>query len=134
MKTLYLLLSLLALASPIAAQFGSFFDQMFGGHGGHGGHGHQQHQGHQGHGQQHHPNVPSDPSIYQANYQRAHCDKYLCPDTLACVHYPHHCPCPWPSHEDKAELAEGQRICVSRGGFKAGEAARKIELARKGML
>lgn len=181
MRTLLpLLLTLLTLASPISAQFGSFFDQMFGG----GGHGHhQQHQQqHHGHGQQQHPNVPSDPSIYQANYQRAHCDKYLCPDTLgmsfrhslslllfgrggswewmgngrgseekgrgwemqgkmltginttACVHYPHHCPCPWPSHEDKAELAEGQRICVSRGGFKAGEAARKIELARKGML
>ncbi|CCC13882.1 hypothetical protein SMACR_07951 [Sordaria macrospora] len=133
MRTLTLLLSLLFLASPIAAQFGSFFDQMFGG-GGHGGHGHQHQQQHQGHGQQQHPNVPSDPSIYQANYQRAHCDKYLCPDTLACVHYPHHCPCPWPSHEDKVELAEGQRVCVSRGGFKAGEAARKIELARQGLL
>lgn len=52
----------------------------------------------------------------------------------ACVHYPHHCPCAWPSHEDKFELAEGQRICVSKGGFKAGEAARKVELARKGLL
>ncbi|EGO61674.1 hypothetical protein NEUTE1DRAFT_59120 [Neurospora tetrasperma FGSC 2508] len=135
MRTLYLvLLCLLTLASPIAAQFGSFFDQMFGGHGGHGHQQTQQQQQHQGHGHQQHPNVPSDPSIYQANYQRAHCDKYLCPDTLACVHYPHHCPCPWPLHEDKAELAEGQRICVSKGGFKVGEAARKIELARKGML
>ncbi|KAK3948024.1 hypothetical protein QBC32DRAFT_352617 [Pseudoneurospora amorphoporcata] len=136
MRTLtFLLITLLTLASPIAAQFGSFFDQMFGGGGhGHGHHQQQQQHGHQGHGQQQHPNVPSDPSIYQANYQRAHCDKYLCPDTLACVHYPHHCPCPWPSHEDKVELAEGQRICVSRGGFKAGEAARKIELARKGLL
>jgi hypothetical protein len=64
----------------------------------------------------------------------AHCDNYICPDTLACVHFPHHCPCAWPSHEDKFELADGQRICVSRGGFKAGEAARKVELARKGLL
>ncbi|KAK7713221.1 Long chronological lifespan protein 2 [Diaporthe eres] len=66
--------------------------------------------------------------------QGAHCENYLCPDTLACVHFPHHCPCAWPSHEDKFELADGQRICVSKGGFKAGEAARKVELARKGLL
>ena len=88
MRTLTLLLSLLFLASPITAQFGSFFDQMFGG-GGHGGHGHQHQQQHQGHGQQQHPNVPSDPSIYQANYQRAHCDKYLCPDTLGMSSFPY---------------------------------------------
>jgi hypothetical protein len=131
---------LLALASVVSAQFG-FFDHMF--HG----------------GQQHHQqpqNVPSDSSNYRAQYLRARCDKYLCPDTLgelqpghahqrslltiawayitACVHFPHHCPCPWPAHEDKFELAEGQRICISKGGFKAGEAARKVELARKGLL
>lgn len=64
----------------------------------------------------------------------ATCDKYLCPDTLACVHFPHHCPCAFDAHEEKFELADGQRICVSRGGFKEGEAARKIELARKGLL
>lgn len=64
----------------------------------------------------------------------ASCDKYLCPDTLACVHFPHHCPCAWDAHEDKHELAEGNRICVSKGGFREGEAARKIELARKGLL
>lgn len=57
-----------------------------------------------------------------------------CPDYIACVHFPHHCPCPYPANEEKVELAEGQRICVSRGGFKAGEAARKVELARKGLL
>lgn len=68
------------------------------------------------------------------NSNTAHCENYLCPDTLACVHFPHHCPCAWPSHEDKFELADGQRICISRGGFKAGEAARKVELARKGLL
>ncbi|KAL1839550.1 hypothetical protein VTJ49DRAFT_1413 [Mycothermus thermophilus] len=108
----------LALVSVVSAQFG-FFDHMF--HGGQ-----QQHQQPQ--------NVPSDSSNYRAQYSRAHCDKYLCPDTLACVHFPHHCPCPWPAHEDKFELAEGQRICISKGGFKAGEAARKVELARKGLL
>ena len=52
----------------------------------------------------------------------------------ACVHFPHHCPCAWPNHQEKFELGEGSRICVSKGGFKAGEAARKVELARKNLL
>lgn len=86
-------LSLLALTGAASAQFGGFFDQMFGG---------------QGQGGQRQPqNVPSDPSAYQHNYEScespdmpsslaapalrggdlanssvAHCDKYLCPDTL----------------------------------------------------
>ncbi|KAI1422522.1 hypothetical protein F5Y12DRAFT_613549 [Xylaria sp. FL1777] len=108
-------------ASAARAQFG-FFDQMFGG-------GQQQQQ------QQQRPqNVPSDSSFYQTNFDRMHCDNYLCPDTLACVHFPHHCPCAWPNHEDKFEMGEGHRICVSKGGFRAGEAARKVELARKGLL
>ena len=52
---------------------------------------------------------------------------------LACV--PLHTTAPAPSmRKEKFELADGQRICVSRGGFKEGEAARKIELARKGLL
>ncbi|KAH9909681.1 hypothetical protein F4778DRAFT_9226 [Xylariomycetidae sp. FL2044] len=119
-----LILSLLS--STAYAQFG-FFDQMFGGGGGGGGGGHQREQ------QQPH-NVPSDSSIYRSNFERMHCDNYLCPDTLACVHFPHHCPCAWPENEDKVEMADGSRICVSKGGFKAGEAARKVELARKGML
>ena len=65
---------------------------------------------------------------------RLHCTHYLCPGTLACVHFPHHCPCPFPAMEDKVELGEGIAVCVSKGGYKAGEAARKIELARKGLL
>jgi hypothetical protein len=64
----------------------------------------------------------------------AHCSNYLCPDTLACVHFPHHCPCTHPSYEEKFELGEGKAVCISKGGFKAGEAARKVELARKGLL
>ena len=32
------------------------------------------------------------------------------------------------------ELGEGSAICVSKGGWKEGEAKRKIELARKGLL
>ncbi|KAF6804122.1 hypothetical protein CMUS01_14922 [Colletotrichum musicola] len=110
-------LVLLTLISSTQAQFG-FFEQMFGGQ--------QQ--------QQQPQNVPSDPSQYQQRYDGSYCEHYLCPDTLACVHFPHHCPCPWPANQEKVELAEGNRICVSRGGFAAGEAARKIELARKGML
>ncbi|KLU91697.1 hypothetical protein MAPG_10215 [Magnaporthiopsis poae ATCC 64411] len=117
-------LILLALIGTVSAQFGGFFDQMFGGGGGH----QQQQQ------QQQQQNVPSDSSWYRSNVDAAQCSNYLCPDTLACVHFPHHCPCPFPDHEDKFELADGQRICVSRGGFKAGEAARKVELARKGLL
>ncbi|KAF3771149.1 hypothetical protein M406DRAFT_32669 [Cryphonectria parasitica EP155] len=116
--SLSVLFALLGLAS---AQF-NFFEQMFGGGGG----GQQQHQQQQ--------NVPSDASFYRSQVDRAYCSNYLCPDTLACVHFPHHCPCAWPSHEDKFELADGQRVCVSKGGFKEGEAARKVELARKGLL
>ncbi|KAI1323653.1 hypothetical protein F5Y16DRAFT_383054 [Xylariaceae sp. FL0255] len=115
-----LLLAVLSLASVTNAQFG-FFDQMFGGGG------HQQEP-------QRPQNVPSDPSHYQGQFNSMHCDNYLCPDTLACVHFPHHCPCAWPNNEDKFELGDGSRICISKGGFKAGEAARKVELARKGML
>ncbi|KAJ4321281.1 Long chronological lifespan protein 2 [Fusarium piperis] len=119
MRSLIAILSLLSLAS---AQFGGFFDQMFGQQGGH---------------EQHHAqpqNNPSDASHYRHQYDNSVCDKYLCPDTLACVHFPHHCPCAWDAQQEKFELAEGQRICVSRGGFREGETARKLELARKGLL
>jgi len=64
----------------------------------------------------------------------AHCTNFLCPGTLACVHFPHHCPCPHPDVEEKVELGDGSMVCVSKGGYKAGEASRKIELARKGLL
>ncbi|KAK5940944.1 Long chronological lifespan protein 2 [Knufia obscura] len=101
------------------AQF-QFFDQFFGG---------QQ----QGGGQQEKQNVASDSSWFQQTWQQATCSNYLCPDTLACVHFPHHCPCAFPEVEDKVELADGIRVCASKGGFKEGETLRKIELARKGL-
>ncbi|ROT34584.1 hypothetical protein SODALDRAFT_321458 [Sodiomyces alkalinus F11] len=125
MRSTFSSLTLVLLTSVAAAQaqFG-FFEQMFSGGGG--GQQHQQ--------QQQQQNVPSDSVHYRRQYDGLHCDKYLCPDTLACVHFPHHCPCAWPNHEDKFELAEGQRICVSRGGFAEGEAARKVQLARQGKL
>ncbi|KGO65314.1 hypothetical protein PITC_015820 [Penicillium italicum] len=113
--------ALLLLVSVAQAQF-NFFDQMFGG-------GEQQQRQ-----QQRSQNVPSDSDRYQQMWSGAQCDHYLCPGTLACVHVPHHCPCPHPDVEDKVELGEGSAVCVSKGGFKAGEAARKIELARKGLL
>ncbi|KAM0818429.1 putative Long chronological lifespan protein 2 [Seiridium cardinale] len=118
-----LLLVLAAFLSTATAQFG-FFEQMFGG-----GDGQQQQQQ-----QRQQPNVPSDSTIYRQNFESFTCDNYLCPDTLACVHFPHHCPCPFPANEDKVETTDGHRLCVSKGGYKAGEAMRKVELARKGML
>jgi hypothetical protein len=59
---------------------------------------------------------------------------HLIPELLACVSFPHHCPCAFPANEDKFETGDGHRFCASKGGFRAGEAARKVELARKGML
>lgn len=63
-----------------------------------------------------------------------HCDRYLCPGTLACVHFPHHCPCAFPDVEDKVELGDGIAVCASKGGYAAGEMQRKVELARKGLI
>ncbi|KAI4182146.1 MAG: hypothetical protein L6R41_006168 [Letrouitia leprolyta] len=74
------------------------------------------------------PQIDADPLI------PAHCTNYLCPGTLSCVHFPHHCPCAWPAVEDKIELGEGSMVCVSKGGWAKGEAGRKVELARKGLL
>ncbi|KAF2703408.1 hypothetical protein K504DRAFT_463471 [Pleomassaria siparia CBS 279.74] len=108
-------------ATTANAQFG-FFDQMFG---------NQQQQQQQHHQQQ---NVRSDSSWYQAQYEGAHCSNYLCPGTLSCVSFPHHCPCAWETVEDKAELGDGIAVCASKGGYNVGETARKIELARKGLL
>ncbi|KAJ5145863.1 uncharacterized protein N7515_000427 [Penicillium bovifimosum] len=113
--------ALLLIVSVAQAQF-NFFDQMFGG-------GEQQQRQ-----QQRSQQAASDSSRYQQMWAGAQCDNYLCPGTLACVHFPHHCPCPHPDVEEKVELGEGSAICVSKGGFKEGEAARKIELARKGAL
>ena len=64
----------------------------------------------------------------------AHCDKYLCPATLSCVDKPSHCPCAWPNQEDKIEMSESLALCASKGGWKEGEMARKVDLARKGLM
>jgi hypothetical protein len=139
------------LVSVAQAQF-NFFDQMFG-------NGEQQQRQ-----QQRSQNAPSDSARYQQMWREgklkiwcfssmlahvsiankaisltsgtstAQCENYLCPGTLACVHFPHHCPCPHPDVEEKVEFGEGSAVCVSKGGYKAGESARKIELARKGLL
>ncbi|KAF2744914.1 hypothetical protein M011DRAFT_488462 [Sporormia fimetaria CBS 119925] len=87
-----------------------------------------------GHQQQQEQNVRSDASWYQAQYEGAPCSNYLCPGTLSCVHFPHHCPCAWESVEDKVELGPGIAVCASKGGFKKDETFHKIELARKGLL
>ncbi|MCJ1473577.1 Long chronological lifespan protein 2 [Lambiella insularis] len=115
------LLFLTLLLLPLAAAQFQFFEQMF--------------QGHPQQQQQQAPqNVASDSSWYRQNYENAHCTNYLCPDTLACVSFPHHCPCAFPAVEDKVELGDSGALCISKGGWKAGEAARKIELARKGLI
>ncbi|KAI7027262.1 hypothetical protein KC355_g404 [Hortaea werneckii] len=139
MHLLSILAPLLFLILPATAQF-QFFEHMFGGGSG---------------GPQQPPqNAASDSSWYQAQYEngrptynrvtatralslteyKARCDKYLCPHTLSCVHFPHHCPCAFPAVEDKVELGDGSMICASKGGWSQGEAGRKIELARKGLL
>lgn len=133
MNLLLLLLTLTSLATAQFFNFGNMFGQQ------------QQHQEPQ--------NMPSDSEWYQQQYESgeppsshlidsldmlmvrvARCDKYLCPHTLSCVHFPHHCPCAFPEQEDKVEFGEGSMVCVSKGGFKVGEAQRKIDLARKGLL
>jgi len=118
-KPITCLWALLLFLSAARAQF-QFFEHMFGGQ--------------QEHHQPEQQDVPSDSSWYQRTWDGAQCSRYLCPGTLACVHFPHHCPCPHPDIEEKAELGEGSAVCISKGGFKAGEALRKIELARKGLL
>ncbi|KNG51809.1 long chronological lifespan protein 2 [Stemphylium lycopersici] len=125
MPRFHILLAVLAsLVWSASAQFG-FFDQMFGGGGGGGGGGQQRAEP---------QNVRSDSSWYQAQYEGAQCSHYLCPGTLSCVHFPHHCPCAWENTEDKAELGDGIAICGSKGGWVEGEFGRKVELARKGLL
>ncbi|KAL8840794.1 MAG: hypothetical protein Q9176_003641 [Flavoplaca citrina] len=64
--------------------------------------------GHQHQQHQQPQNVASDSEWYQQTYESA--------------------------VEDKIELSQGSAICVSKGGYRAGEAARKVELARKGLL
>jgi hypothetical protein len=151
MRYIATILALMTLLSTTFAQF-QFFEQMFNGDGGQQQHHHQQRQA----------NVASDSEWYQGVYHQgklspiylptnialqtcrtlhhelmllvARCDKYLCPGTLACVHFPHHCPCAFPDVEDKIELGEGSAICASKGGYKKGETKRKVELARKGLL
>ncbi|MCJ1467889.1 Long chronological lifespan protein 2 [Pseudocyphellaria aurata] len=119
--TYLILLSLLTALS--SAQF-QFFEQMFSG-------GNQQQHHHQ---QQQQQNVASDSSWYRKTYESAYCSNYLCPGTLACVHFPHHCPCAFPDVEDKFEFGDGSAMCVSKSGWKAEETARKVELARKGLI
>ncbi|RMZ81562.1 hypothetical protein DV737_g2462, partial [Chaetothyriales sp. CBS 132003] len=117
------LLSLLLLPALASAQF-QFFDNFF----------QQQQQGGQQRQSSSQQNVPSDSAWYQQTYDSARCSNYLCPDTLACVHFPHHCPCAWPSVQDKVELGEGVRLCASKGGWKNAEVAAKVDLARKGWI
>ncbi|KAF8437790.1 hypothetical protein BGX38DRAFT_1320723 [Terfezia claveryi] len=111
------------------AQFGQFFEQMF--HGGGGSHQQQQQQQ-----QQREQDVASDATWYKKTYEGATCSKYLCPGTLACVDKPTHCPCAFPDVEEKYELdTDGIAVCLSKSlEWGRSDTARKVELARKGLL
>ncbi|TGZ77167.1 hypothetical protein EX30DRAFT_360224 [Ascodesmis nigricans] len=79
-------------------------------------------------------NVASDSAWYRGVFEKAPCDRYLCPGTLACVDKPTHCPCAWPDVEEKFELHEdGLAVCLSQSAVE-GRTARKVELARKGLI
>ncbi|KAF3941051.1 hypothetical protein ABW19_dt0203845 [Dactylella cylindrospora] len=119
----YTISTILLLAAPllVAGQFGGgFFEHLFNGGDGH-------------HHQQRSHDVPSDSSWYQQTHNQAACSKYLCPGTLACVDRATHCPCAFPNVEEKFELSDGSAVCVTKMGKKGGT-AKKIELARKGLL
>ncbi|KAL2424207.1 Long chronological lifespan protein 2 [Exophiala dermatitidis] len=119
---MHLIPSLILLFVGLAAAQFQFFEQFFQG-------------GQQGQqASQDKQNVPSDSSWYRQNWEGATCSNYLCPDTLACVHFPHHCPCPHSDVEDKVELGEGIAVCASKGGYKVGETIRKIGLARRALI
>ena len=118
-----LLFIIVVLPLSALAQF-HFFEQMFSG----GARPQQQQQ------QQPRGDVASDSSWYRSVYGQARCSKYLCPETLSCVDKPSHCPCAWPAHEDKVELSDGRAVCASKSGIREGEMARKVDLARKGLL
>ncbi|KAI9791616.1 MAG: Long chronological lifespan protein 2 [Peltula sp. TS41687] len=116
------LLTIFVLLPPLAlGQFHQFFEHMFQHHD----------EAHQAAHQQAHQqaqqqrNVPSDSNWYRQNYENG---------TLACVHFPHHCPCAFPDVEEKFELADGSAICVSKGGSREDQAKRKVEMVRKGWL
>lgn len=122
MKSLSILTTLAVSPILVSAQFGNFFEQMFSGGGG-GDHGHRD------------SNVGSDSQWYRENWERASCNKFLCSGTLSCVDKPTHCPCAFPDVEDKFEIdSDGLAICLSKSGKVAGLTARKVELARKGLL
>lgn len=94
----------LALVAPCLAQFGSFFDQIFGDH-------HQQFQQQQQ--QQQGPEIVNN--VVENTYIDMACDRFLCEDTLVCVETPGDCPCQFPDSQMKCVLPDGQGyVCISK--------------------
>ncbi|KAK9480897.1 hypothetical protein V1514DRAFT_324760 [Lipomyces japonicus] len=111
---------LLLLMQPLLAlaQF-DFFQQMF-----EGGHGH-------GHGGQQRSASGAGPEWFAQNYDTLECDKYVCPDTLACVKKPVDCPCAFPGSEEKCILPDKKTyVCISKNGRGCGF----VEKAWKGQV
>lgn len=57
---------------------------------------------------------PQEPATYEANALLSDCNKYVCPDTLACVDAPNKCPCPFPSSQLRCVLPNSEYVCISR--------------------
>ncbi|ODQ54075.1 hypothetical protein SAICODRAFT_213520 [Saitoella complicata NRRL Y-17804] len=85
-----------------SAQFGNIFDQFFGHHG------QQQQQQQQAHG---------GVEWYKRQHEAGNCplDKYVCPDTMACVDAPKDCPCRF-AGETKCVTGKGSYVCLMGGG------------------
>ncbi|CDR40893.1 CYFA0S05e05622g1_1 [Cyberlindnera fabianii] len=91
---MFYLTPILLLASTANAQFFNFF-------------GNQQQQQQQ---QQQQPSVN-----FESSFLNNGCNRYLCPDTQACVNKPMDCPCPFPSSQLKCVLPDNSNfVCISK--------------------
>ncbi|CCD26055.2 Lcl2p NDAI_0G02780 [Naumovozyma dairenensis CBS 421] len=51
---------------------------------------------------------------YEERILNNDCDKYLCPDTLACVASKKDCPCPFPKSQLKCLISNERYVCISK--------------------
>ncbi|CAN6674781.1 long chronological lifespan protein 2 [Trichomonascus vanleenenianus] len=97
LQTLVLFLSLVV---PVLGQFGNIFEHLF-----------RQQQ------QQQDPRagIHKDSNWVEHSYDEDRCDKYLCPDTLACVKNAIDCPCPFSGSQLKCVLPDKKAyVCISK--------------------
>ncbi|SCV04456.1 LAMI_0H16270g1_1 [Lachancea mirantina] len=67
------------------------------------------------HAQQQQQQQQQQPQIsYEDSVLNNDCDKYLCPDTMACVSSAEKCPCPFPKSQLRCVLPNGHHICISK--------------------